>query len=132
MSFPLLVDQKCLGKLDILHTELKKKYCQRSQPVTEAQPSNSSPYPEEFRALIEDKNKTFFGREFVFEAFKKFISTNAKGYFILEGYAGSGKTSLAAKYIYDNSGVICYFFLEGNENKPEQFLSCIRKQLINR
>ena len=132
MSFPLLVDQKCRGKLDILHTELKKKYCQRSQPVTEAQPSNSSPYPEEFRALIEDKNKTFFGREFVFEAFKKFISTNAKGYFILEGYAGIGKTSLAANYIYDKREVICYFFLEGNENKPERFLSCIRKQLINR
>jgi hypothetical protein len=133
MSFPLLVDQKCRGKLDILHTELKKKYCKTSQPVTEDQPSNLFPYPEQFRALIEEQNRTFCGGRFVFEAFKKFISTNAKkGYFILEGYAGSGKTSLAAKYIYDHPEVICYFFFEGDENKPEQFLSCIRKQLISR
>jgi len=132
MSFPLLVDHKGAGKLDILHTELKKKYYQTSQPVTEAQPSNLFPYPEQFRSLIEEQNRTFCGRGFVFEAFENFIKTYAKGYFILEGYAGIGKTSLAAKYIYDNLGVICYFFLEGNENKPEQFLSCIRKQLINR
>ncbi|MEG4516122.1 MULTISPECIES: hypothetical protein [unclassified Microcoleus] len=132
MSFPLLIDKKSAGKLKFLHTELKKKYYQPPQPVTEEQPSNLFPYPEQFRSLIEEQNRTFCGRRFVFEAFEKFISTNAKGYFILEGYAGIGKTSLAAKYIYDNLGVICYFFLEGNENKPEQFLSCIRQQLINR
>src|SRR4028119_2022407 len=39
MSFPLLVGHKGAGKLDILHTELKKKYYQTSQPVTEDQPS---------------------------------------------------------------------------------------------
>ena len=131
-SFPELGKQKGAGKLRLLSKKLSQNYAQKSQPVVTPQPSNSSPYPEEFRALIEDKNKTFFGREFVFKAFEKFISTHAKGYFILEGYAGIGKTSLAAKYIYDKPGVICYFFLEGNENKPEQFLSCLRKQLINR
>jgi hypothetical protein len=88
--------------------------------------------PPEFESLIAEKIRTFCGRRFVFEAFEKFISTNAKGYFILEGYTGIGKTSLAAKYIYDHPEVICYFFFEGHENKPEQFLSCIRKQLINR
>jgi hypothetical protein len=93
-------------------------------------PQNS--LPPEFESLIAEKIRTFCGRRFVFEAFEKFISTNAKGYFILEGYRGIGKTSLAAKYIYDHPEVICYFFFEGHENKPEQFLSCIRKQLINR
>jgi len=93
-------------------------------------PQNS--LPPEFESLIAEKIRTFCGRRFVFEAFEKFISTHAKGYFILEGYAGIGKTSLAAKYIYDHPEVICYFFFEGHENKPEQFLSCIRKQLINR
>jgi len=131
-SFGQLVDQNGAGKLEILYNNLKQKYYQKPEPVVVTPVSNLSPYPEEFRALIEDKNKTFFGREFVFKAFEKFISTNAKGYFILEGYAGMGKTSLAAKYVYDHPEVICYFFTTGYQNRPDQFLNCIRRQLINR
>ncbi|MEG4420260.1 AAA family ATPase [Microcoleus sp. LAD1_D5] len=131
-SFPELASQLGAGKLRTLHTKLKQKYYQPSQPVVATQASNSSPYPEEFKSLIKNNNKTFCGRRFVFEAFEQFISTNEKGYFVLVGYAGMGKTSLAAKYVYDHPEVISYFFTRDYQNKPEQFLNCIRRQLIKR
>lgn len=131
-SFPELVSQQGAGKLRTLHTKLKQKYYQPSQPVVATQPSNSSPYPEEFISLIKNNNKTFCGRRFVFEAFQQFISTNERGYFVLVGYAGMGKTSLVAKYVYDHPEVISYFFARDYQNKPEQFLNCIRRQLIDR
>jgi AAA domain len=131
-SFPELASKQGAGKLRTLHTKLKQKYYQPSQPVIAPQASNLSPYPEEFRSLIKNNNKTFCGRRFVFEAFEKFISTNEKGYFVLVGYTGMGKTSLVAKYVYDHPEVISYFFTRDYQNKPEQFLNCIRRQLIDR
>ena len=92
-SFPQLVDQKGAGKLEILCTKLKQKYYQLPQPVPD-----SSPYPEEFRSLIEEKIRTFCGRQFVFDAFQQFITENPCGYFTIIGDAGMGKSSIAAKY----------------------------------
>ncbi|MEG5065028.1 ATP-binding protein [Microcoleus sp. B3-A4] len=131
-TFPELGKQKGAGKLRLLYKKLRENYSQISQPVVTPQPSNSSPYPEEFISLIKNNNKTFCGRRFVFEAFEQFISTNEKGYFVLVGYAGMGKTSLVAKYVYDHPEVISYFFTRDYQNKPEQFLNCIRRQLIDR
>lgn len=131
-TFPELGKQKGAGKLRLLYKNLRENYSQISQPVITPQPSNSSPYPEEFISLIKNNNKTFCGRRFVFEAFEQFISTNEKGYFVLVGYAGMGKTSLVAKYVYDHPEVISYFFTRDYQNKPEQFLNCIRRQLIDR
>ena len=131
-TFPELGKQKGAGKLRLLYKKLRENYSQISQPVVTPQPSNSSPYPEEFISLIKNNNKTFCGRRFVFEAFEQFISTNEKGYFVLVGYAGMGKTSLVAKYVYDRPEVISYFFTRDYQNKPEQFLNCIRRQLIDR
>ena len=131
-TFPELGKQKGAGKLRLLYKNLRENYSQISQPVVTPQPSNSSPYPEEFVSLIKNNNKTFCGRRFVFEAFEQFISTNEKGYFVLVGYAGMGKTSLVAKYVYDHPEVISYFFTRDYQNKPEQFLNCIRRQLIDR
>ncbi|MCU0545947.1 MAG: ATP-binding protein [Oscillatoriaceae cyanobacterium Prado104] len=130
-SFSELAQAKGAGKLKNLHTKLKKQYYQKLESVVVAPDSNLSCYPEEFRYLIVEKNKMFYGRQFVFEAFDEFMRTYAKGYFILEGYAGMGKTSVAAKYVYDNPEVICYFFA-GSQNKPEQFFNSIRRQIINR
>ena len=86
-TFPELGKQKGAGKLRLLYKNLRENYSQISQPVVTPQPSNSSPYPEEFVSLIKNNNKTFCGGRFVFEAFEQFISTNEKGYFVLVGYA---------------------------------------------
>lgn len=90
------------------------------------------PYPREFQSLITEKIKSFCGRKFVFDAFEKFINDNKKGYFTVIGDAGMGKSTIAAKYVFEHK-TICYFNnLQENRNSPELFLESIRQQLINR
>ncbi|MDB9535632.1 NACHT domain protein [Dolichospermum planctonicum CS-1226] len=94
--------------------------------------TSSYTYPPEFQSLITEKIKSFCGRKFVFDAFEKFINDNKKGYFTVIGDAGMGKSTIAAKYVFDHNA-ICYFnvLVDGN-NRPELFLASIRRQLINR
>lgn len=88
-----------------------------------------SPYPDDFKALIEEKIRTFRGREFVFEEFNRFLDNHTKGYFTVVGDAGMGKSAIAAKYVYEHKA-ICYFnVLAEGRNKPENFLNSIRQQL---
>ena len=89
-------------------------------------------YPPEFQSLITEKIKSFCGRKFVFDAFENFINDNKKGYFTVIGDAGMGKSTIAAKYVFEHK-TICYFNnLQENRNSPELFLESIRQQLINR
>ena len=131
-SFPQLIDQRGAGKLDILHTKLKQKYYQLSPPLVVTSASDSSPYPEEFRSLIEEKIRTFCGRRFVFDTFQQFITANPHGYFTIVGDAGMGKSSIVAKYVWEHKSP-CYFnILVERRNRPELFLKSIRRQLIDR
>jgi hypothetical protein len=94
--------------------------------------TDSFTYPPEFQSLITEKIKSFCGRKFVFTAFETFINTNKKGYFTVIGDAGMGKSTIAAKYVFEHK-TICYFNnLQENRNSPELFLESIRQQLINR
>lgn len=131
-SFPQLVDQKGAGKLEILHTKLIQQYYQLSPPVVVPPVSDSSPYPEEFISLIKEKIRTFCGRRFVFDTFQQFIKENPHGYFTIVGDAGMGKSSIAAKYVWEHQSP-CYFnILVERRNRPELFLKSIRRQLIDR
>ena len=131
-SFPELCDQQGAGKLKILQTKLIQKYYQGSQPVVATQASNSSPYPEEFISIIEEKIRRFCGRGFVFETFQQFITENTHGYFTIVGDAGMGKSSIVAKYVSEHKSP-CYFnILVEGRNRPELFLKSIRRQLICR
>ena len=131
-SFPQLLDQKGAGKLDILCTKLKEKYYQQPEPVVATPDPNSSPYPEEFISIIEEKIRRFCGRGFVFETFQQFITENPHGYFTIVGDAGMGKSSIVAKYVSEHKSP-CYFnILVEGRNRPELFLKSIRRQLIDR
>jgi len=131
-SFSQLIDQNGAGKLDILCTNLKQKYYRKSEPVVATQASNSSPYPEEFISIIEEKIRRFCGREFVFKTFQQFITENPHGYFTIVGDAGMGKSSIVAKYVSEHKSP-CYFnILVERRNRPELFLKSIRRQLIDR
>jgi len=131
-SFPQLLDQKGAGKLDILCTKLKEKYYQQPEPVVATPDPNSSPYPEEFISIIEEKIRRFCGRGFVFETFQQFITENPHGYFTIVGDAGMGKSSIVAKYVSEHKSP-CYFnILVERRNRPELFLKSIRRQLIDR
>ena len=89
--------------------------------------------PTEFQTVITDKTKHFCGRQFVFEAITKFIQNHQSGYFTILGDAGMGKSAIAAKYIVDNPGTICFFNIRAEgRNRPDVFLKLVRQQLVNR
>ncbi|MBV6625302.1 MAG: NACHT domain protein [Rivularia sp. (in: Bacteria)] len=95
-------------------------------------PPQQSPYPDEFKSLVEEKIRLFHGRKFVFNAFNKFCKENIKGYFTVVADAGMGKSTIAAKYVSENHSP-CYFnVIAEGRNRPEQFLNCIRQQLIDK
>ena len=121
---PELQNTSSRGKLEKLRKYLTQKY----YGISKTEPS----IPPEFQSLITEKIKSFCGRKFVFTAFENFINTNKKGYFTVIGDAGMGKSTIAAKYVFEHK-TICYFNnLQENRNSPELFLESIRKQLINR
>ncbi|WP_353930643.1 transcriptional regulator [Okeanomitos corallinicola TIOX110] len=126
---PELSEINGAGKFEILRTYLKQKYHQSDEKY---QLPISYTYSPEFQSLITEKIKSFCGRGFVFAAFQNFINTNKKGYFTVIGDAGMGKSTIAAKYVFENQ-TICYFNnLQENRNSPELFLESLRQQLINR
>ena len=89
--------------------------------------------PTEFTTVIADKTKIFCGRKFVFDAINQFIENHNSGYFIILGHAGMGKSAIAAKYIVDNPGTICFFNIRAERrNRSDVFLKLIREQLIQR
>lgn len=92
-------------------------------------------YPKAFKPLIDEKIRSFCGRNFVFTTFKEFRNHNSKGYFTVIGDAGMGKSAIAANYVYGSQEQFppCYFNDRATgQNKPDLFLESIRKQLIQR
>jgi hypothetical protein len=89
--------------------------------------------PTEFQTVIDDKTKLFCGRKFVFNAINEFIQNHQSGYFTILGDAGMGKSAIAAKYIVDYPGTICFFNIRAEgRNRPDVFLKLIRQQLTQR
>ena len=105
------------------------------EPIDIVDPKNwygKNSLPPEFESLIAEKIKMFCGRRFVFESFQQFITANPHGYFTIVGDAGMGKSSIAAKYVWEHQSP-CYFnILVERRNRPELFLKSIRRQLIDR
>ena len=52
-----------------------------------------------FTTLIEEKTQNFIGRQFVFNSLDKFLSEKDRGYFIVRGEPGIGKTALLAQLV---------------------------------
>ncbi|MBS9386975.1 MAG: hypothetical protein HEQ24_23320 [Dolichospermum sp. BR01] len=89
--------------------------------------------PPEFQTVIEDKTQLFCGRKDVFNAITEFIQNHQSGYVTILGYAGMGKSTIAAKYIVDNPGTICFFNIRAEgRNRPDVFFKIVSPQLINR
>lgn len=88
------------------------------------------PVPDDFRWIIEDKTKGFVGREFVFEAIEELFHQQRKGYFIIEGDPGMGKSSILAEFVRRNDCIV--YFNQRNEGitSAEQFLRSVCIQLI--
>ena len=59
----------------------------------------SLPLSLQCNTIIEDRVRDFTGRLFVFEAISRFLRDNRKGYFVLEGEPGVGKSAIMAKFV---------------------------------
>ncbi|MEA5528978.1 hypothetical protein VB638_05135 [Dolichospermum sp. UHCC 0684] len=89
--------------------------------------------PTEFQTVIDDKTNLFCGRKFVFNAISKFIKDHKSGYFTILGDAGMGKSAIAAKYIVDHPGTICFFNIRAEgRNRPDVFLKLSFRDFLQR
>ncbi|HAC63997.1 MAG TPA: hypothetical protein DCF68_10775 [Cyanothece sp. UBA12306] len=77
-------------------------------------------YRQKFNALLEDKQRHFVGRKFVFDAIDDFINNHNKGYFTIIAKPGEGKSSIIANYVDGETRYKVYHksfadFLNSNE-----------------
>jgi adenylate kinase family enzyme len=100
--------------------------------------NNTRGHTEYFQAIITEKSSDFVGRNFVFSAINNFIQEYDRGYFILIGEPGSGKSSIVAQYTNENDNVVYYNFdvpqlpLKKRENETadyEKFLEIVTNKL---
>ncbi len=98
---------------------------------------NTAPYGirdqiRDYSRYIEEKTRGFVGRQFVFDAIKQFTQQNSRGYFIIRGDPGIGKSALTAQFV-KISGLIHHFNIRAEGiSKADQFLRNICAQLIAR
>ncbi|OKH44166.1 hypothetical protein NIES2101_29005 [Calothrix sp. HK-06] len=86
----------------------------------------------QFQSLIQDKTEGFVGREYIFHAIETFINENSKGYFLITGDPGMGKSTLLAKYVQE-TGCVAHFNVQlQGQNRTDQFLESVCKQLVER
>jgi hypothetical protein len=84
----------------------------------------------DFTWYIEDKTRDFVGRQFVFDEINAFIQNNHRGYFIVRGDPGIGKTALAAQWVKNYKSVHHFNIRSLSISRAEAFLRNICAQLI--
>jgi AAA ATPase domain len=102
-------------------------YGQASQPLKSVIGS------EQFRALVDNRLKTFVGREFVFEEIDRILggAEGDSGYIVIKGEPGIGKTAVAAALAI--RGYVHHFNIAAeNIRTAKQFLEDVCAQLILR
>ena len=88
--------------------------------------------PDSVSALVKEKTQGFVGRSYIFDLIQEFLDKNPKGYFVLEGEPGVGKTSIMAELVR-RTGAIAHFNLRAQGiNTPRHFLESVCAQLISR
>jgi len=88
--------------------------------------------PESVRTFVEERTRDFVGREFVFDAVEAFLAGNSRGYFVLEGEPGIGKSAILASFV-KRTGAVAHFNVRAQGiTTPRQFLQSVCAQLINR
>ena len=133
---PDISKPKSRGKCEILRVWLKKEYDCRS-PVKTTALSSSNPnaaflsIPNKFQTLINDKTEGFVGRKYVFEEIADFLAKHRKGYFIIEGDPGIGKSAILAEYAR-RIGCVVHFNVQGQYETAEEFLKTLCTELLNR
>lgn len=84
----------------------------------------------DFSRLIQDKTEGFVGRRWVFDAVGRFTRENPRGYFVVSGDPGIGKTALMAELVKRERFPHHFNVRQEGIQRPEQFLRSICAQLI--
>ena len=84
--------------------------------------------------IIEERTRGFVGRQFVFHAIQRFIENAEipRGYFLIHGQPGIGKTTLAAQLVKMKGYVHHFNSRSRGVTKTDQFLKNVCAQLIAR
>ncbi|CAD5949077.1 hypothetical protein PCC9214_02434 [Planktothrix tepida] len=127
--FPELKEIKGAGKSNKLHQYLRQQFYQQNDPPIPHPPQKLTTG---FESLIEEKVKNFHGREFVFDEFQQFLTQKERGYFVIIGEPGMGKSAIAAKYTIDYQTIHYFNDMSSGRTSPELFLTEFRQQLIQR
>lgn len=85
--------------------------------------------PALFRTLIEETTRSFVGREKVFGAFQQFVANERKGYFVLIGDPGEGKTTVLAEYVRRTGCPAHFNIAPAGIDTTEQFYESVSRQL---
>jgi len=85
---------------------------------------------ESFDLYIKEKTSGFIGRQFVFDAIQSFIDNAPRGYFLVRGDPGIGKTSLLAELARKGEHVRHFNIRLQNMTRTEQFLRNACAQII--
>ena len=93
---------------------------------------NRIPFQDIFRMIIQDRTEGFVGREYIFTAIEKFLTKQSKGYYIIEGDPGMGKSALLAEYVRRTDCVIHFNTRLSGVTRSSQFLESITQQLLVR
>lgn len=82
-------------------------------------------YQQEFQRVILEKSENFIGRGFVFDAIHDFLGHYKRGYFIIVGVPGSGKSAILAQFVNIHPLCIYYSVQVAGKNRVEEFLQII-------
>lgn len=108
---------------------LDSQFAKLTQRFTEA-PIGIHQYIRDFSLYITRKTESFVGRSFLFQEIQEFIDSNARGYFLLYGDPGIGKSAILAKLVKDH-GYIHHFNIRADGiSGTSDFLQSICAQLI--
>lgn len=84
----------------------------------------------DYTLLIDEKTRDFVGRQFLLGTIDNFLAANPRGYYIIRGDPGIGKTAIAAQYVKAH-GVPHHFNVRAEGiTTPDAFLGNICSQLI--
>lgn len=79
---------------------------------------------------LADKTQGFVGRQWIFDAIERFVRENPRGYFVLYGDPGIGKSALLAQMVRRSGHPHHFNIRREGISRAEDFLSNISAQLI--
>ena len=77
-----------------------------------------------------EKTREFVGRQFIFEEISAFLASHERGYFLLLGDPGIGKSAIMAELVKDHGWIHHFNIRAEGINKTSDFLGNICAQLI--